>query len=906
MLCKYYLQIGSDTVVVGSDNCYDVSDCVANAVDFTQSFVRKDYGGVTRKYGSSIKLMGLGYELLVGLYRSQYLDSHASFALYVVNNNWEYEEAWQCPLDFSSFAYDRHKASINCIDNSAAALIKANGGTKSSYSVAALKSTEPLHYDRVYIPNALKMMFSGKTQEGTLDTLWAIEEESQGFYFYSTVPLSVLDTSGVSDDKFTCQTCERVFYNPYINVGHDISRVMEIQGYSTYFLKAGNDGAQVTLDMSNVILIPTEVKTYSTGGGWLDPNKLPYAIDYYLAAWNDDGDFKILAHSNFSNYGAFIPFGGRVSVYLPAGYKLTLIMQDGYWDEDMKEGDTYYWRHLWFMYMSSLAVTIKWDSRGDAIDLDVIEPLSLLNRILRTVADDKMLLYGMIDSTAGGSANSRLAGLKMLSAESVRGFDGAQIHTSFNEFCKFMEAEFGYVYRLDDGIVDFDGFVNHSDIEDDHAGTITDGEIPEKVFFLVDDDSSGIGGFFVGYHFVTSHYYYANFPTFGTEYDYPLYRNRSTGKVYCYDAEAGTLTEQTYSSFDFCGFVTLSDYQTADKSEGEVYYITDADVPGFYLYRGRSGGDVVYDRRYFCGQGGTSALTPAYSVRLIPLPGVTYRDGQTGQCYHHDVSSGGLTSGVMQPTAVRFLHRCDLFGGEVVREVSPSGGVEFRINDDLLYSGVNVGYEKQDYESNNTGRDEWNFENYYQTGVALKDQKLELVCPYRADCYGIEELVGKRGGDNSDKETTDSDEDVWLVKCLSSPSDGRWQIDRTLLVSGAYTNSVFNAALAPIYMVEANAHFLASFCHTLKLSMTRGSRDIVIDGMSVTKDFDFSGVSRLFKAGLIKVLTDRQDLPDDLSGLLSLEMDGYRYTGYIRSVELKYQREEAVGYELIEHSQEEI
>ena len=46
------------------------------------------------------------------------------------------------------------------------------------------------------------------------------------------------------------------------------------------------------------------------------------------------------------------------------------------------------------------------------------------------------------------------------------------------------------------------------------------------------------------------------------------------------------------------------------------------------------------------------------------------------------------------------------------------------------------------------------------------------------------------------------------------------------MVEGAYTNSVFNAPLAPVYMIEANKRYLASFTSLLKFASTEGNAGI--------------------------------------------------------------------------------
>lgn len=92
---------------------------------------------------------------------------------------------------------------------------------------------------------------------------------------------------------------------------------------------------------------------------------------------------------------------------------------------------------------------------------------------------------------------------------------------------------------------------------------------------------------------------------------------------------------------------------------------------------------------------------------------------------------------------VTFVHRDTLFQDTEIKDLQDStSDLEYNVNAGLVYSGVKVGYDKQDYDSVN-GRDEFRFINEYTTGITLTDNVLELVSPYRADAYGMEFLAEK-------------------------------------------------------------------------------------------------------------------------------------------------------------------
>lgn len=659
-------------VTVGETDCHEVTSDVANSSQLEQSWERKGFGGVSRKYGSRIEFVGDAAQMLVDLWDDNYIESVASFAIHVADNHWNFSEAWSCPLDFSTFVWDGNKVSVNCVDNSAASLIKANGGTKSSYQVSALRSQQPLLYDRVVTRNEAEYMMVGDTVQGE-DTWTKVISRAAIDWI---VPISLVDTSRMSDrTQLVLQDQGSYFYLPN-NASDD--HFAEVNNLASFWIDFRNfrikwNTPRTTVARTMTFILVQWPQTYSS----------------LRAAVHDQAHHNIMMVEvtiNASTKTWACPIFGNFSVQ--AGNNLSLVC-----DADYAGGEEF--------WMNTNHGDMAWNSRGENVDINVIEPSVLLNKILETVADGKMTITGEISPNIGGVANTRLAGMKIMAAESARGFNDAYVHTSFNQFAKMMESVFGYVYQI----------------------------------------------------------------------------TESAGRA-----------------------------------------------------------------------------------------------------------------------SVTFLHRSDLFQSSSVKSLSRTNGFQRSVDNSMLYAEVKIGFDDQEYDNGNTGNDEWNSEYTYLTGNAMKSATLDLVCPYRADCYGVEELVAK----SSEREKTDKDEDVFIVKCLESVVDGRWRIDRAIAVDGAYTNSVFNAAFTPIYMVEANKGYISSFCNGLRLSMTSGSRNVVVGGEAVTKNFVFSGNDRMFHCCGLKVMTDDQELPIDKNGVISFEYNGEVYCGYLKSVKTKCQSEEPLEYELIE------
>lgn len=247
--------------------------------------------------------------------------------------------------------------------------------------------------------------------------------------------------------------------------------------------------------------------------------------------------------------------------------------------------------------------------------------------------------------------------------------------------------------------------------------------------------------------------------------------------------------------------------------------------------------------------------------------------------------------------SVSFVHRDSLFGEKVIKELENCTDFEFSVDASRIYSRVNVGYEKVDYESVN-GKDEFRFTQQYTTGVTLSDSSLDLTSPYRADAYGIEFLASKRGEDTTDN---DSDNDVFMVGVYAS--DGVYRLDRSRTIEGVISpGSMFNVMYSQLDMIRANERYLASMCGTLEFASSNGNSEVIIDGESLNGDVSVGDA--LFTVGEMSVSTDDLDIPTDLSGKVTFKYNGRVYEGFVNEVTLNIGRGERVTYDMIVKSVE--
>lgn len=257
---------------------------------------------------------------------------------------------------------------------------------------------------------------------------------------------------------------------------------------------------------------------------------------------------------------------------------------------------------------------------------------------------------------------------------------------------------------------------------------------------------------------------------------------------------------------------------------------------------------------------------------------------------------------------VTFRHRTKYFTDDIVKEVTEFADFSYNVNSSLIYSSVRVGYDKQDYDSVN-GRDEFRFTNTFSTGVTLTDNSLDLISPYRADAYGIEFLVQKRGADTTD---SDSDNDVFFVgtKLVKHQAmlpgnipliSYRYELIRNngYELSGVISpETMFNAMYSPRQMLLVNKAFIG--CCTAKLTYAsgEGNSDVVIGGIKEKDDVLILAGERIATVGELSFSTPEYAIPENQKGLVSLIKNGERYLGYIQKADMNAGREECTKFAL--------
>lgn len=641
---------------------YDVTDDLKNWDDFELSHKRPNYDGVVRSYSTSFEFVNNAFILLKKEYRSRYMEASASVIFSLRNNNWEYDEVFRCALDFSTYSEDGYVVSINAIDNTLSAIIKAKKSIQYEYPVVDLY-TRNLKYDGLKFQYEAKYVSGGSSVEDD-DELQYIQYHGQivdGGPAAISFPLYKLDNSELpkldsplvfTDEPFSSDGSVRTFAEAL----SDIDIIINLS-FSFYIVDDTNKGttyAQIVLFVKRANgTLEQKMRTQNTEGN------TPTVVDESINISLHTGDM----------------IGMDLLLYNTAT-PITM---------------------TWTTYLRNFSMAVNFKSQIKPVNIDVVSPIELLNKLLASMSETTDTYYGVIDDYAPQMSLDRLSTVYIMAAESARGLPKAKIYTSYKKFCDWMEAEFGY-------------------------------------------------------------------------------------------------------------------------------------VP------------------------------------------------------------------VINENTVTFRHRDKLFSSTIVKDLGTEiNDYELSVNDSLIYSSVKVGYEKQDYDSTN-GRDEFRFTNEFSTGLKLLDNTLSLISPYRADAYGIEFLVQKRGEDTTD---SDSDNDVFFVSCDQDGVNLKlYRPYSTAQLSGLLSpETMFNIQYSPRFMLEANKKYIGACIRLLKFASSDGNSDVSIDGVRETDDLLIP--ERLFTVGEVSIKTSDIDVPSDLTGLVRFTNQSETITGYIKNLSLNIAKEKGSTYTLI-------
>lgn len=401
---------------------YDVSNDLVNWDDVKLAYKRDDYDGVARSFSTKFEFANKAYSLLVSQWESNYLSAAASIVCYARNNSWLWGEMFRCALDFSTFSFNGTTCRINAVDNSLAALIKAKKGTQYEYAVSGMKDEYPLKYDGLEMSMYVKWDFQGSDEDGMQYVDYAYDHEG-GVNQRGQVPFYITGSEYPFANRaegFDGGTSVDDWGNGEPLTDEELERYVifssNSDGETLFHLKADfhlrvSDPNNPDSTMNNTLLYIMAYRPGGQGAFWNKSISLP---DGKLTVVEIDEDISMRR-------------GDKIVMFLLLGDDIRVYRMD-----DESEGD---------------GMRIEATMRNSTQLIDVVKPVTLLNRLLKSMNGGHDGITGVISS----GVDDRLDNTYLLAAESIRGLEHAKLYSSYSKFCEWMSAEFGFVPVVDEG-----------------------------------------------------------------------------------------------------------------------------------------------------------------------------------------------------------------------------------------------------------------------------------------------------------------------------------------------------------------------------------------------------------------------------------------------------------------------
>jgi hypothetical protein len=203
------------------------------------------------------------------------------------------------------------------------------------------------------------------------------------------------------------------------------------------------------------------------------------------------------------------------------------------------------------------------------------------------------------------------------------------------------------------------------------------------------------------------------------------------------------------------------------------------------------------------------------------------------------------------------------------------------IEEDYLYSGLKIGYERKNIENVNV-RFEFNGKHDYSTNLTVFDNVLELISPYRADCYGIEFLAQERGKDTSDDK---SDKDLFIINLRAGSSFYETKAND---FSGNHPNgTLFNGNYNPYNLMRLNEDLIGVSVKRLTFTASDSNAKIIINNQPVNADHNIPDNAGLFSPVVYDIASRNVlNLPsgEKVNGIVR-----FRYLDKVKNEEVVYE-----------------
>lgn len=838
MLIKYSLSINAQNYNIPNIDLknWDEIKCV---------YKRNGLGGVIRSFSSTFEFVGRTKDIIFKEYLTKGVNAKAWLKVFSITNNWEWREEFMCELDFSTVILTNHVLKINCIDNSISAIIKANKSTVFEFTVGTDIPTQcAFDFNRLPLIESAIYEFT-KDREGITrgDGSVLVRFNKSTDPWVGRIGEAELVDIGKMDCAKDQKTeidpshnyCIRNISNETIAVTLEYSiRVSKLRSYG------GCDIVAVKRHGTNVTTI-----------GTLVPNSAAWGI-YYVG---DTPWLKNVPTYNPSAANQYAIVNGYVYQSVEQKY---LPNPDG-----TQQPSIFYWRNT-----NILESDDKYSTLCQGCITTELEPGA------------KLSIKGIIGNGVLVADRAILSGQSMKFRWQV-----ADEPVTFRGISPIVAAKCILEKMVESDAIE----VSISNYDSRIADTVL---FPAEIIRAIPNAK-----------FYTSFNTFCNWMETVFGYTYvsessikpPLYHDRFEYQdtlnrlMLSPDIEEST-TIQYETNRDYDGIV----------SPDMIYFAPDANrfvcrgTDNIYYYHWA--GEYNYHRRF--------VLSGRHLVRTDVIfhniaKKIDVRYNTESQLFYDKFLPYEYDEKDWRDTwqhSVKFLHRDELFKNNQPHTLHDFKDVSFKVDTSYIYSSVNIGYKEKEYDSP-SGRDEFNFNNSYTTGIYTSDKVLSLLSDYRADSYGIEFCVHKRGKTSTDNE---SDKDVFFVLCERDDEDTNLR-PRTDSISGVLSDKVFNGAFNPVRCILANQRYigmiLAPHAVNLKFASGTGNTDVTIDGISLCKDISIRDAIGM--AAEVEFTSAWMSENIDFNIPYCLTVNGMTYTGYLVEATLKYARPEASKFKLL-------
>ncbi len=440
---------------------------------------RKDFSGVMRSFSSDFEFVGAAFTLLRDLYLADGFLAAAEIAVSTKNNDWTYTEQFRCPLDFSTVEIENGVMAISCIDNTLAGLIKAQKSTKYQFDVADL-DTEFVEVRRIAISNSQQFGFLySETNRQTYPELKKGRD-------------SIVTTTYIEPHDETHGEPAESFFAKVLTIGATMQ--VHVTGLVRCYFSPTKKGLNYAdgNTLNDIPICDLQVRT-------LEIDQSDYVV--WTTLFNDDllhfrvhgtminaliggskdvvfnslDDLKAAAGTLYNGkFGVVRGEGGSNNPSYPSYWLHNTVYeyQNGHWINKGAPEDYYQDRsvsigtsldstrltegcyvQLWcteklkFQYAT---MVMTWnDPVSDPVVCRAVRPLTLATKIVQAISPSASVSIAEDD-------NGRLAKSYIVPGEVLRGISSAKVYSTFQQFAEWIEAVFGYTYRISGNVVEFD------------------------------------------------------------------------------------------------------------------------------------------------------------------------------------------------------------------------------------------------------------------------------------------------------------------------------------------------------------------------------------------------------------------------------------------------------------------